>query len=617
MKNIKTLIKENSFNEALQLILQSARITADYNEYNTLCRLRRKIPEDLKAASVTKKIKLAILGGATTGFIEEPLKLEIETQGIETELFISNYNTYVTEMLDPSSETISFNPDVAFFLLTPFNIADWPDLYDSTETVDQLANQVCDHWLGLCASFHNHTNAEIVINNMHLLPTRPSGNLGSRLPGEQNSFLRQVNKLLAEKAPEYVHILDIATLSSLYGVANWFDIRFWHHSKQPVAFDCIVPFVRNLAAIIGGIYGRSGKCLVLDLDNTLWGGVIGDDGLDGIKIGEGDAIGEAFKTFQKYIKSIKDRGILLAVCSKNEESNALAPFEQLPDMILKRDDFVSFRANWEGKPANLEAIARELNIGLDALVFVDDNPAEREHVRQVLPQVKVVELSEDPADYATLLDQCGWLEPVKLTTEDKNKTEQYINNTKRQQLATQHVDYDSYLKSLEQHAVVRPFETTQLDRITQLVNKTNQFNLTTLRLNRSEIENLMNDENTLTAYIRLTDKFGDNGLISVFSGQREQDILDINIWLMSCRVFKRGVEYLLTNYIMEKAKSVGIRQIRGHYIPTAKNKLVANLYPELGFNKIDTSEDDETTRWVINVDDYEPRTVHFDLSEET
>ena len=614
-RGIKTLIKEGRSEAALQAILTQARATEDYNGYNALCRLRRKLAGTALGGGEAKSVRIAILGGATTEFLEAPLTLELETLGLAAELHCSEYNTFVPEMMDGGSETAAFGPDLAVLLLTPFNIADWPAVGDSPEQVQALVEGLCDHWLGLCAAFHGHTQSEIIVSNQHLLPTRAAGSLGSRLAWEPNSFLRQVNRTLSRRAPAYVHIFDLETLSTSYGTANWFDARFWHQAKQPVSFTCLVPFVRNLSAIVGALYGRAAKCLVLDLDNTLWGGVVGDDGLEGIKIGEGEAESEAFKAFQSYLKVLKERGLLLAVCSKNEEENALAPFAELPEMVLKREDFVAFKANWEPKSENLKAIAEALNIGLDSLVFIDDNPAEREQVRQSLPQVKVVELSKDPADYPRLLDQSGWLETVKLTDEDHKKTAQYRENAERQALQTQAGDYDSYLASLGQRAVIGPFDQKNLDRITQLINKTNQFNLTTQRMTRSEVEALMARDDTLTATVRLIDRFGDNGLISVLSGHSEKGTLWIDQWLMSCRVFKRGVEQLLANHLFERARALGVERVRGTYIPTAKNKIVAELYHSLGFRRAN-GQDEETSVWDIALDDYEPFPVHISLAED-
>ena len=613
MEKIKQLHQEGRQSEALRELYARARATDDFSTYMSLCRWRKKIDVAPQGMARAEDLRIAILGGATTDFLELPLKLELETLGLGSTVHCADYNNYVAELLDANSKAAGFRPNVAVVLVTPHNIADWPTVGSSPEAVRALVDRVADQWIGLCQAFHGHTNCEIVLSNLHLMPTRAVGNMGTKLPWDRNSFLRQVNLALSRKAPSYVHLLDIETLSAIYGISNWFDPRYWHHAKQPVSFACMVPYVRNLASIIGALYGRTAKCLVLDLDNTLWGGVVGDDGVGGLKIGEGDAEGEAFKAFQEYLLLLKKRGLLLAVCSKNDEANALEPFMRLPDMVLKREDFVCFKANWDPKPESIEQIARELNIGLDALVFVDDNPAERELVRQRLPQVKVVELSSDPADFPRLLDQCGWLELVKLTDEDIKKTDQYLENIQRDALKVRHADYDSYLASLEQRAVLREFEPKHLDRITQLINKTNQFNLTTKRLTRSEVEALGGREDTVTAYVRLVDRFGDNGLISVVIGHREGVALHIDVWLMSCRVLKRGVERLLANHLVERARAMNVKSVRGSYIPTAKNKMVENLYAELGFAPAGTG-DDGTSYWELRVRDYKPEPVRITIS---
>lgn len=599
--------------DALSQLLAEVRSTTDYSTFMSLCRRRRKIksaPLDSGDAAVRR---IAILGGATTDFLQAPLELELETLGRRSSIHCADYNNYVSEMMDPLSQTAAGRPDVAVLLLTPYNIADWPAVGDGAEAVQALVDRVVDHWLGLCAALHAHTNCEIVLGNLHLLLTRAAGNLGARLPWEPNSYVRQINGALSRRAPAYVHIFDVETLAALYGVFNWLDPRYWHHAKQPVSFACMVPYVRNLASIIGALYGNTAKCLVLDLDNTLWGGVVGDDGVGGLKIGEGDALGEAYKAFQQYLLLLKQRGLLLAVVSKNEERTALEPFEQLPDMILKREDFVAFKANWDPKPGSIEQIARELNVGLDSLVFVDDNPAERELVRRALPQVKVVELTSDPADYPRLLDQSGWLDIVRLTDEDKRKTEQYRENATRSSIQAQHADYESYLASLGQRAVLRPFESKHLDRITQLINKTNQFNLTTARLTRSEVEARMVEPDVVTAYVRLVDRFGDNGVISVVSGRVEQDALQVDLWLMSCRVFKRGVEHLVANHLFECARNLKLRVVRGWYRPTAKNAIVERHYADLGFAQT-AVDSDGTTRWEMCTEDYRPVPVQISVA---
>ena len=597
--------------EELRSLLLQAQGTDNYQLYQKLCRKRRKIPTpgpiDLR--------KIAILGCATTDFLEDPLKLELECLGIGTNIYQSDFNTYAHEMLNPESGAAAFRPDIAILLPTLSNITDWPSPGDEPEKVDAMVEQACQVWLGLCAAFHQETKCDVILGNFHLLPTRVMGNLGSRTAWDRNSFTRQLNAALGRMAPGYVHIFDVDSLSSYYGVNNWFDARFWHHAKQPVSFACMVPLIRNLAALIGSIYGKTAKCLVIDLDNTIWGGVVGDDGVAGLKIGAGDAEGEAFKSFQNFLLQLKSRGVLLAVSSKNDPANAKAPFEERSDMVLQLADFVSFKTSWDPKPESLVQIANELNIGLDSIVFVDDNPVERELMRQTLPQVRVVELSQDPTEYAHLVERTGWLELAQFTDEARRKTDQYKQNVVRQEMAAAHTDYQSFLASLEQRAVVQDFEIKDIDRVTQLINKTNQFNLTTRRMTRSELEEISTRTNSVITYIRLADRFGDDGIISILIARHEADTLHIDQWLMSCRVFKRGVEHLHANYLFEKAKQMGVQRVQGVYRPTAKNKIVEPLYEELGF-ACKSRDSDGTTSWSMDIADYTAFPVEISIVEE-
>ncbi|HEY7317493.1 MAG TPA: HAD-IIIC family phosphatase [Candidatus Binatia bacterium] len=615
MSSIGELVEKQDYKNAWEILLDQARHVQDYTEFVSLCQWREKLAKKTPSPNVRKSVKIALLGGATTEIMEAPLVLALEALGLGCELLRSDYNTFAHEMLDPASATAAFKPEVAIVVNCPVNIPSWPNTGDDLERVKQISDEVCRYWINLCAKLHEHTQCEVVLNNFHPLATAPSGNLGAKLPWDANNFVRRVNRELGDRLPGYVHVNDVESLSAKYGLVEWFDPRFWFHAKQPVSFGCLVPYVRNTARIVGALFGRSAKCLVLDLDNTLWGGVVGDDGPEGLVIGEGDPIGEAFKTFQEYLLRLKKRGVMLAVCSKNEESNALAAFEKRPEMPLKREDFVAFKANWLSKPDNIAEIAAELNIGIDALVFVDDNPAEREHVRRCLPEVKVVGLSDDPADYPRLLDEAGMFETTAVSKEDQERTQKYQENVLRARLEESAADYRSYLVTLQQRAVIRPFDEMQLDRITQLINKTNQFNLTTLRQSRSQVEALMRDSGVMTAYVRLADRFGDNGLISVFFAHREDEILWVDEWLMSCRVLKRGVEQLLCNYVAEKARALGLTSLHGVYRPTPANKLVADHYRSLGFVSVE-AESNGATHWRLDLASYQPSTVAILTVEE-
>ncbi len=595
----------------VQEILADVPRTEDYSAYLKLCRRRNKIATKASGAPC----RIAVLGGATTDFLDAPLRLELESRGIAGELHVGDYNTYAHEMLDPGSRTVAFGPDVAVVLLSPLNVADWPEVGEDDGRVRRRVEASAAHWLGLCEALHHSAGCEIVMSNFHPLPSRPLGNLGARVPWDRNRFLRLLNEALVAGAPDYLHIFDIESLAATYGTANWFDSRYWHHAKQPVAFDCVVPFVRRLGGLIAGIFGQTAKCLVLDLDNTLWGGVVGDDGVEGLKLGHGSAEGEAFLAFQEYLLHLKDRGVILAVASKNEDVTARAAVETLPDMALRLADFAVFKASWSPKTEAIQEIARELNIGLDAIVFVDDNPAERELVRQTLPQVRVAELTADPSDYPEVLDRSCWFEIARLTDEDRRKSAQYRENAERADLEAVSADYESYLASLGQRAIVRPFDMMNLDRIAQLINKTNQFNLTTRRRTRSEVEALMGRDDIITLSVRLADRFGDNGLIAVMIGVQEGQTLRIDTWLMSCRVFKRGVEHMMVNALMAEAARRGVSKVTGVYVPTARNGLVADLYADLGFEKTGETSDGATT-WQIAVNAYERQPAAIEIVEE-
>ena len=360
--------------------------------------------------------------------------------------------------------------------------------------------------------------------------------------------------------------------------------------------EFIVDYGFSAASLLAAQMGLSKKCLVLDLDNTCWGGVIGDDGLGGIRLGQGDAEGEAFVAFQQYAKALKQRGVLLAVCSKNEEHIAKEVFEKHTEMVLRLDDISCFMANWTDKAANLREIARRLNIGLNSLVFIDDNPAERGLVRQLTPEVAVPELPEDPAGYIAAIEPYRYFQTLAIGKEDLQRAEYYRANSEREDALTGSANVEEYLRSLAMVARIGPITPMSLERSAQLINKSNQFNLTTRRRSAAEVSALVADSQWLTRTVSLADRFGDNGLISVLLAKVEGDSLVIDTWLMSCRVLKRGVETLLNNNICRWAAERGLRRICGDYIVTAKNDLVREHYAGLGYAKI-ADEGNGHTRW--------------------
>jgi FkbH-like protein len=508
-------------------------------------------------------------------------------------------------MMDPSSESCQFKPDIALLVNSPFNQPAWPKIGMSADEATELADSTAQYWLDLCTAIHSNTGCDVIIDNFPMLPWRPHGNLSVKIPGDYNRYLDGINRAISAIAPAYVHIHDVAALAAYHGIANWYDMKYWHHAKLPVSFECVIHYIKTAVRIIESLYGYNRKVLVLDLDNTLWGGVIGDDGLDGIKIGQGSPEGEAFYAFQNYLLQLKQRGVLLTVCSKNEVINAKTPFQEHPEMLLSLDDFACFIANWQPKTKNMLTIAKQMNLGLDSFVFVDDNPAERELMRAQLPEVLTIELGNDPVMYPVILDSYAAHENTRLTDEDMQRTSTYQQNAMRESLLESVTDYDAYLVSLEQRAVLGAFETSRLDRITQLINKTNQFNFTTERMTRAEVEALMTDDSHFTLFMQLADRFGDNGIVVIVYGTFHENGMRIDGWVMSCRVFKRGVEYLTCNHLVELAKAHGKRYLFGCYKPTKKNVIISGLYEELGFN-MSSSDADGVTNWVLDIDTYKP-----------
>ena len=394
-------------------------------------------------------------------------------------------------------------------------------------------------------------------------------------------------------------------LAATHGNWEWSDERFYFDAKLPCAPQLLPVLAHSLVSLILAIRGKSRKCLVLDLDNTLWGGVIGDDGMGGIILGHGDAQGEAFSSFQQYALRLKDRGVILAVCSKNDEKVAREAFESHPEMALKLSDITSFYANWDDKATNLGRIAGDINIGLDSLVFFDDNPAERALVRRHLPEVAVPELPVDVAGYIRTLERHRYFETVSLNQEDLQRTSMYARDAERKALKTSATDMGEYLASLNMRAIVEPIDDVNRERISQLINKSNQFNLTTRRYSAAELQLVREDPSWIINGYRLLDEFGDNGLICVVLGRLAGEALEIDTWLMSCRVLNRGVEEFVMNHVYDAGLNAGARRIEGLYRPTAKNGMVKEHYARLGFFKVTESEDGETS-WQLDIGDVRP-----------
>jgi FkbH-like protein len=429
------------------------------------------------------------------------------------------------------------------------------------------------------------------------------GSLDRALPGTLRSLIDGINRELAAYVPGTGDVLlDVAGLAETVGLADWHNTQLWNMAKFSFSDELIPLYADHVARTIAAIRGKSRKVLILDLDNTVWGGVIGDDGLEGIQIAQGDARGEAHLAVQRLALDLRQRGIVLAVCSKNTDEVAREPFEKHPEMLLRLDHIAVFQANWNDKATNIQAIAEELSLGLDAMVFLDDNPVERGLVRQLLPQVAVPELPEEPAYYTRTLAAAGYFEAVAFANEDLKRAGFYQDNAKRAKLQKQVGGVEAYLASLDMTITFQPFDATGRARIVQLINKSNQYNLTTRRYTDPEVMEAENDPEVFTLQVRLADVFGDNGMISVvICRPGEAGVWEIDTWLMSCRVLGRKVEHMVLREILEHARAAGIHKLVGTYNPTDRNKLVVDHYAKLGFTKV-AEEESGFTHWELQVE---------------
>ncbi|MFV0277946.1 MAG: HAD-IIIC family phosphatase [Parahaliea sp.] len=566
---------------------------------------------DALGAQLTR-FRLGIVSNATLDLLVPLIRASALRRGIFLEVLLSDFGQAAQEALSPNSRMNTSGLDAVLIALDHHA---YPMAANSLASASPGADAASAFAFlqELRDNFHRHSSTVCLVQSLATPAISLLGGLDARMEGLLRREIAGFNRLLADSIEDSVDVLlDVASLAHSVGVENWFDERDWYLSRTPIASTMFALYADHIARTIAGIRGKSAKCLVLDLDNTLWAGVIGDDGLNGIKIGQGHPQGEAHLALQRYAKELRERGVVLAVCSKNDEQIARQAFREHPDMLLRESDIAVFVANWEDKASNIQHIARVLNIGLDALVFVDDNPMERDIVRTLLPQVAVPELPADAAYYVRAIASAGYFELPRLTADDAQRARQYAENAQRELAKESAGNIDEYLASLDMTLEIRPFDALGRQRIAQLINKTNQFNLTTRRYTEAEVQTMESNPDCITAQARLTDRFGDNGMISVVIGRVDGDSLDIDTWLMSCRVINRKVEDAISDYLVKQARERGIRQIRGHYAPTAKNRLVEDHYANLGYAS--SGGKGEQRDWVLAVDSYQFKSPPMSLA---
>ncbi len=568
---------------------------------NALARLA-KVIEQARARGLAlaplQPLRLGLLSNATTALLVPALVATAARHGFALECIEAPFGQVLQSALDPDSAFNRARPDVVLLALDYRALPLLPTPGDAAQARATLEAALTE-LEAIRTAVRRNSGAFCLVQTLARPPEAPGGSLESSLPGSLDHLVREFNRELTLRlATSSDRLLDTAALAETVGLAEWHDPAFWQMAKLPFAAAYLPLYADHVMRRLAAARGKSRRALVLDLDNTLWGGVIGDDGLEGIHLGQGDARGEAHLEVQQTALELRGRGVVLAVSSKNSDTVARLPFREHPDMLLKEEHIAVFQANWEDKASNISAIAKALSLGLDALVFLDDNPVERALVRQLLPQVAVPELPENPALYRRTLLAAGYFEADTFSEEDRRRADYYQANAERVALQGQVDDLDAYLASLQMTLTVQPFDATARARITQLINKSNQFNLTTRRYTEEQVSALEQDPEVFTLQARLRDRFGDNGVIAVLICRRQGSAWAIDTWLMSCRVLGRGVEQALLGELLVQARAQGIDALHGCYRPTERNGIVAEHYAKLGFTPLDAGSDG-ASYWVL------------------
>ena len=556
---------------------------------------KKSIKKQLLEKNNLVEKNIAILGGSTTSNIKLILELFLLDYGIKPNFYESEYNQFWQDAMFDNKELDEIKPDIIYIHTSYRNITNFPEITSDEESINELLNMEFSKFSSMWETLKRKYMCPIIQNNFEYPYYRILGNKDSIDIHGKTNFVIRLNALFSEYARnnESFYINDINYQSAQFGLDKWSDQFYWHMYKYALSMEAIPTLAFNVANIIKAIYGKNKKGLVLDLDNTLWGGIVGDDGVENIQIGQETSEGQVFQEFQNYLKELKNMGIILNINSKNDEKNAIAGLNH-DDCILKPDDFIIIKANWNPKSQNIKEIATELNLGLDSLVFVDDNPAEREIIKQYAPDVETPDI-KTPDKYIQILDHSGYFEVINISKDDIKKNEMYKKNIERNKMISSFDNYDDYLKSLNMTSKIEEFIPLYYSRISQLSNKSNQFNLTTKRYSQSDIENIAADKNYITLYGKLVDTFGDNGVVSVVIGDKRNDELHIDLWIMSCRVLKRDMEYAMFDSLVKKAKKEKIKKIIGYYYPTMKNGMVKDFYKNMGFNLLNEDEEGNST----------------------
>lgn len=574
----------------------------------------RDDPDAAYGEGTFAEIRLALVGGFTTDFVARILEVFLHAWNIKADIFQTPFGTLTESILAPDSELYGFRPQLTLLLVHQGNLMGAPPPTAQPSELEAAVENEARRWRSYWKTLASRAGTQIIQSNFELPTARALGNMDGFHPSGRGAYTRAVNLGLARDLPKGVSIFDLDYQSAHFGLKHVRDDARYHTTKQPFSFAFLPTYCHALSSVIAAHCGRAKKCVVLDLDDTLWGKTAAEDGIDNIELGPDSALGEAFLAFQRYLKGLRGRGVILAVNSKNDAELAKHVFEAHPHMALTLDDIACFEANWNNKADNLRTIASKINIGRDSMVFFDNSAQERHLIRQTFPEVTVVDVPEEPSDYVAALDQCMAFEVVELTADAAKRTEYLIQNQHRAETEDEFLDYDAYLDSLHMVANVAPIGHKNLPRAAELVQRTNQFNLRTIRHSTAQLERMLSNGKHLGFCCDLRDRFGQHGIISVVILERRPDQLFIDTWLMSCRVLKKSVEQFVFEKIVDVAKSEGVSKIAAEYRPTSKNKMVAELYSQLGFDKTSVSHAGETT-WEFSLSDSSAQEKHHIVEE--
>jgi FkbH-like protein len=583
-----------------------AQYALDDNQLRKLAKKSSKLLSENAELFGLTSMTLGVISNSTTQLITPALQASALRFGIALKIVEAQYDQLAHEAYSAESAFSGCKVNMVLVAADYHGLPLKPCPGDR-EAAKKNVTECLAYLQTVTQSLRVKTGAQIILQNIAPPAELLSGSFEGRLPGTTAWLLQRLNSELDHLVADDLFILDVAGLASTVGLANWHDPTLYNIGKLPFAQAYTPIYADYVCRILAARLGKSRRCLILDLDNTLWGGVIGDDGLEGILIGNGNPTGEAHLQLQQTILALRARGVVLAVSSKNEDAMARLPFKEHPDMVLKEDHIAVFQANWSDKASNIRAIAQTLSLGLESMVFLDDNPVERLQVRRELPEVAVPELPDDPALFARVLAAAGYFEAITFSDEDRKRAAFYQDNAKRVEILSQSSDMDAYLKALDMEITLTPFDSIGRARIAQLISKSNQFNLTTKRYSEVEVKALEADANYFTRQIRLKDSMGDNGMISVLICKKAAEVWTIDTWLMSCRVLGRKVEEAALQDLVRAAKDAGAMRLVGNYFPTSRNVIVKEHYKKLGFSQTHATDQEEI--WVLNIGDYKEQTL--------